>query len=131
VAQRPIGDTPPRSWLSATQNTTTANKESLNSPIRIPCAWYLSKNPSKIMAVAHITELASAITENAKIITDYLSSKNLPAPSFDVDGLSELPISPADGDAYVARSKLVAATKELHDLTVGPKESLRHLAWDV
>ena len=83
------------------------------------------------MVAIRITELASAITENTKIITEYLSSKNLSAPSFDVDGLSELPISPADGDAYTARSKLVAATKELHDLTVGPKESLRHLAWDV
>jgi hypothetical protein len=83
------------------------------------------------MAVARLTELAVSIAENTEIITSYLTSRNLAAPSFDVDGLIELQISPADKEAYTARSKLVAATKELHDLAVGPKESLRHLAWDV
>ncbi|PVH87919.1 S-adenosyl-L-methionine-dependent methyltransferase [Cadophora sp. DSE1049] len=82
------------------------------------------------MATARLTELANVIAESTKIITQYLESKNLSAPSFDVDGLTELSISPADKEAYSARSKLVAATKELHDLAVGPKESLRHLAWD-
>ncbi|CZR64269.1 related to sterigmatocystin 7-O-methyltransferase precursor [Phialocephala subalpina] len=82
------------------------------------------------MASNRLTELANAISENTKIITDYLASKNLSAPSLDADGLVELPISPADKDAWTARSKLVAATKELQVLTVGPKESLRHLAWD-
>ncbi len=83
------------------------------------------------MAATRLTELANSISENTKILTDYLAFKNLSAPSFDADGLTELPISPADKEAWTARSKLVAATKELQVLTVGPKESLRHLAWDV
>jgi len=82
-------------------------------------------------SITHLTTLATTIAENTKIITDYLLLKNLPAPSFDVNGLTELPISPADKEAWTARSKVVSATRELHDLTVGPKESLRHLAWDV
>lgn len=83
------------------------------------------------MASNRLTVLANTIAESTKIITEYLASKNLPVPSFDVNGLTELSISPADKEAWTARSKEVAATKELHDLTVGPKESLRHLAWDV
>lgn len=79
---------------------------------------------------SRITQLADEISQSSKIITDYLAEKNLPAPSFDEDGLNELGISPADKDASMARSRLVAATKEIHGLTVGPKESLRHLAWD-
>lgn len=83
------------------------------------------------MAATRLTELANVISENTKIITEYLESKNVSAPTFDVDGLTELPISPADKDAWAARSKVVAATKELQALTVGPKETLRYLAWDV
>ena len=78
-----------------------------------------------------IKQLADEISKSSKIITEYLASKKLPSPSFDEDGLDELQISPADTEAYTTRSRLVAATKELHDLAVGPKESLRHLAWDV
>jgi hypothetical protein len=83
------------------------------------------------MTSNRITELSGSIAENSKIITNYLAARNLPAPSFDVDGLTELAISPADAEAFAARSSLIAATKELHDLIMGPKESLRHLAWDV
>jgi hypothetical protein len=45
--------------------------------------------------------------------------------------LDEFPISPADEEPYKARLKIIAATKELHDLSLGPKEGLRYLAWDV
>jgi hypothetical protein len=83
------------------------------------------------MVSNRLTELASTIAENTKVITEYLTSKNLPPPSFEADGLDGLSISPEDKDASAARSKLVAATRELHDLTVGPKEILRHLAWNV
>lgn len=83
------------------------------------------------MASIRITELSSSIAENSRVIIGYLTSKNLPAPSYDVDGLTELSISPADKEAFAARSNLIAATKELHDIVLGPKEVLRHLAWDV
>lgn len=83
------------------------------------------------MTTARFAELATVIAESTTTITECLTVKGLSAPSFDVDGLTELPISPADKAAYSARLKLIAATKELHDLAVGPKESLRHLAWDV
>jgi hypothetical protein len=83
------------------------------------------------MASNHLTELASTIAENTKVTTEYLISKNIPPPSFEADGLDGVSISPEDKDAFAERSKLVAATRELDDMTVGPKIGLRHLAWNV
>lgn len=83
------------------------------------------------MASYQFAQLADTISHSSKIITDYLVSKNITEPSFDEDGLTALQISPVDSQAYAARATLIAATKQLHDLAVGPKESIRHLAWDV
>ena len=82
-------------------------------------------------SLKRITDLADKISINSKILTDYLASKGLEAASFDVEGLEEFPISSADEEPYRARLNVIAATKELHDITLGPKEGLRHLAWDV
>jgi hypothetical protein len=82
-------------------------------------------------SLKRITTLSDEISRNSKIITDYLSEKGLEAASFDVDGLAEFPINPNDELVFKARLDLIAATKELHDLALGPKEGLRYLAWDV
>jgi hypothetical protein len=78
-----------------------------------------------------MTALAKDISEKTAIITDFLASKGLEAASYDVDGLAEFPISPEDKVPFQARLDLAAATKELYDITVGPKQGLRDLAWDV
>lgn len=82
-------------------------------------------------SVERMATLAHEITEKTKIITDYLSRNGLEAASFDVNGLAEFPISPKDEEPYQARLELISLTKELHDISVGPKEGLRYLAWDV
>jgi hypothetical protein len=103
--------------------------------IKLPVAYIITLSlPRKWcnnMAVNRFTELATTIAENTKTVTDYLTSKGLSAPSFDVDGLDEFPIPPNDKEAFTARLNVIAATKELHDLAVGPREGLRYLAWDV
>jgi len=95
----------------------------------------LSQQTTVIMAptasLERMATLAHEITEKTKIITDYLSSNGLEAASFDVNGLAEFPVSPKDEEPYQARLELISLTKELHDISVGPKEGLRYLAWDV
>jgi hypothetical protein len=105
--------------------------QSIRNQLSVQCFVDEEANCTTMASIMHLTTLANTITENIKIITDYLTTRNLSAPSFDIDGLAELQISPVDREAWAARSKVVAATKELHDLTIGPKESLRNLAWDV
>jgi hypothetical protein len=78
-----------------------------------------------------LSTLSNEIAKNTNILTDYLSSKGLEAPSFNVNGLDEFLISPNDEVPFNARMELIAATKELHDIALGPKEGLRCLAWDV
>jgi hypothetical protein len=78
-----------------------------------------------------MTALATEISEKTKIIAEYLSSKGLDAASFDTNGLAEFPIPPEAEIPSKARLELAAATKELHDISLGPKEGLRYLAWDV
>jgi hypothetical protein len=86
---------------------------------------------TEMASVQRITALSDEISVKSKIITDYLTSKGLEAASFDVNGLAEFPIPPEDEVPFKARLELVAATKELHDIALGPKEGLRYLAWDV
>lgn len=75
--------------------------------------------------------LAREISEKTAIITEYLTSKGLKAASFDVNGLAEFPIPQEDEIPFKARLELAAATRELHDISVGPKEHLRDLGWQV
>lgn len=82
-------------------------------------------------SIERITTLSQQISEKSKVLTGYLSSKGLDAASFDVNGLEDFPISPDDEEASKARFELAALTKELYDISVGPKESLRYLAWYV
>lgn len=82
-------------------------------------------------SVERLTALSQEIAAKTKIITDFLTAKGLDAASFDVNGLSEFPISVKDGEPYQARMDLIGLTKELHDIAVGPKETVRYLAWDV
>lgn len=82
-------------------------------------------------SVQRMTTLSEEISAKTKIITDHLTAKGLDAASFDVNGLVEFPISQDDEEPYKARLDLIALTKELHDIALGPKEGLRYLAWDV
>ena len=80
---------------------------------------------------ARLAELAQTISNKTKIVTDYLAEHGLAAPSWDVNGAVDFPIPESAGEAYAARVELIAATKELHDLTLGPKQGLSWLSWDV
>lgn len=82
-------------------------------------------------SVERMAAIAQDISKKTKIITDYLSANGLEAPSFDVDGLAEFRIPPSEEEPHKARLDLIGLTKELHDIAIGPKESLRYLAWDV
>lgn len=82
-------------------------------------------------SVANLADLAQTIHEKTKIVTQYLTSHDLEAPSWDVNGVQEFPIPEGEHEAYNARVDLLAATKQLYDLTLGPKQGIQWLSWDV
>ncbi|KAL4934950.1 hypothetical protein BDV06DRAFT_229279 [Aspergillus oleicola] len=77
-----------------------------------------------------LVQLSNSVSQNAKIITDFLASKGVDVPSFDINGVAEYPITPSDTEAFEARLELIAASKELYALSHGPKDYIRNLCWD-
>jgi hypothetical protein len=85
--------------------------------------------PVKESSVDRLTTLSRSIDEKTRYLTDALRSKGLDAPSYQANGLSDFPLT--EVEAVKARQELVALTKELHDLVLGPRESLKNMAWEV
>ncbi|EHK26879.1 uncharacterized protein TRIVIDRAFT_140059 [Trichoderma virens Gv29-8] len=82
-------------------------------------------------SVDRLTMLSKAIEEKTRILTDTLRAKGLGAPSYQANGLSDFPLNEVGDEAIRARQEIVALTKELHDLVLGPRECLKTVAWDV
>lgn len=77
-----------------------------------------------------MTALADIISKETAKLEAYLKENNLPMPSFDVDtAADDFPKLPED--MQKSRLAVIHATKQLRDLTVGPRESLRWGVWKV
>lgn len=77
------------------------------------------------MSATRILELASMIATSTAAVNDYLTSQNLPSPSFDVDIPPRLVL-----EAKIAehRQAILEATSELHALMQGPIEIITGLS---
>lgn len=76
-----------------------------------------------------MTALADTISKETAKLERYLKDNDLPMPSFDLDAADDFPKLPED--MQKSRLAIIHATKQLRDLTVGPRESLRWGVWDV
>lgn len=85
--------------------------------------------PATESSVDRLTTLSKDIEEKTRYLTDALRSKGLDAPSYKANGLSDFPLT--EFEAVKTRQELVALTKELHDLVLGPRETLKNMAWEV
>ena len=75
------------------------------------------------MAYTRIAYLAAQIQDNTVKVDHYLQSKNLPSPSFHVDGPVDFQIE--DGEIQKARETALDASLELHQLLLGPTMCIR------
>ena len=76
-----------------------------------------------------LSELADIISLNAKAIERYLSDNNLPAPSIDTHGPSDVIL--ADEKATAARVTAMGAMHELKCLMLGPTATLMSVEVDM
>lgn len=76
-----------------------------------------------------MTTLANTISKETAKLEKYMKENGLPMPSFDVDAADDFPKLPED--MQKSRLEIIHATKQLRDLTVGPRESLRWGVWEV
>ncbi|KAI1427098.1 S-adenosyl-L-methionine-dependent methyltransferase [Xylaria sp. FL1777] len=82
------------------------------------------------MATSRIVELANRIANNTAKIDEYLRSRNLPTPSFDVDGPRDTLIPKDEVSIESARVAIVDDTLELRRLALGPREYLMSYTHD-
>ena len=75
------------------------------------------------MAHTRIADLAAQIRDNTLKVDHYLQSKDLPSPSFHVDGPVDFQIE--DGEIQKAREMALDASLELHQLLLGPTMCIR------
>lgn len=84
-----------------------------------------------MQSLPSLTQLAKSILEDAQTIDNFLSSNNLPRPSFAAESLKDFPVSTEHADIHTIRHRLIDATKELRDLVIGPKDTIKWMIMNV
>ena len=70
-----------------------------------------------------LTELAAQVSKSAALISDHLKSHGSAAPTFAADGLDHFPMA-TDPAVAEARMALLEASKTIHDLAIGPQDTI-------
>jgi hypothetical protein len=86
----------------------------------------LSKTPESRMST-----LARGIKKNASLVVQGLEERGLQEPSYHANGHAGFPVARVDKATLDARDRLLDLTGELRDITFGPRETLKELAWNV
>ena len=73
---------------------------------------------------SRITELAKLIADKTAIVDQYFQTYGIPTPSFDINGPRHVSIPPEVRTVAIAHADVLAATRELHTLMLGPSASL-------
>ncbi|KAK8034305.1 hypothetical protein PG993_009300 [Apiospora rasikravindrae] len=82
------------------------------------------------MSTNRIVELSSKIAANTAKLNDYLVSKKLPTPSFDLNGPTDSLIPKHNTDMEAVRVAVIDDTLELRQLMLGPREYLMSYTHD-
>ena len=78
-----------------------------------------------------LEQLSDVIGDNARTVSQYLASQNLPQPSSRSDGPSVVVPKDSPQSVHEARQKLIAASLEMLQLALGPGDFVPHLATEV
>ena len=88
-----------------------------------------SKGASVTASPPRMSELARKIASEAEKVEAYFEDNDIPLPSFEVDSPADYPRLP--DEIQKSRQEVIAATKKLRELAVGPRESVRWSTWGV
>ncbi|KAK7555287.1 S-adenosyl-L-methionine-dependent methyltransferase [Phyllosticta citricarpa] len=80
-------------------------------------------------ANSRLTHLSNTIALETAKIHDFFVQNGLPELSFDPSAPLDFPVPVANAEIQASRRLVINATQELHDLMVGPSQSLRWLGW--
>lgn len=82
-----------------------------------------------VSATANMVALSQKIAKETEKLEAYMKENGLVMPSFEVDAADDFPKLPEE--IQKSRLEIIHATKELRDLAVGPRESVRWGVWEV
>ncbi|KAI5921857.1 S-adenosyl-L-methionine-dependent methyltransferase [Camillea tinctor] len=109
--------------MSATEKPKIERQRGEGKPPTTPVEPNGSSKSKSAMVV-----LAQKISTGTEKIEAYFKEKGLPMPGLDVDAPSDFPQLP--DDIARCRREVIEATRELRDIMVGPRETVRWMAWD-
>ncbi|KAI3398080.1 hypothetical protein diail_9833 [Diaporthe ilicicola] len=81
-----------------------------------------------VSATANMVALSRKIAKETEKLETYVKENGLVMPSFGVDSADDFPKLPEE--IQRSRLEIIHATKELRDLAVGPRESVRWGVWE-
>ena len=93
------------------------------------CAWIKVLNMA--LEVSSLVEVSDRISKNTTLIQGFLTTRGLPSPSFTVNSPTEFPDPENETAIELAREAILADTKTLFDLVLGPVERLKWSVWQV
>ncbi|KAI1080192.1 S-adenosyl-L-methionine-dependent methyltransferase [Whalleya microplaca] len=120
---KPTSDLPPTSL----ERNPKYHVEGTDNMVKVPTSPK-KMVPQPTTSPSKMGALAQKISTETERVESYFREKGLPTPSFDVDAPSDFPKMP--DDIMKSRREVIQATQELQDLMVGPRESVRWMAWD-
>ncbi|KAJ9155625.1 O-methyltransferase [Pleurostoma richardsiae] len=113
-----------RSFPGFSTSSAKMNGERLSSQAQTETA----NGAPPAQSTSEMIALAQKITRETEKLQAYMTENNLPMPSFEVDAANDFPKLPSD--IHRSRQEIIFATKQLRDLAIGPRESIRWGVWD-
>lgn len=83
------------------------------------------------LEVSSLVDVSDRISKNTTFIQNFLTTKGLPSPSFTVKSPTEFPNPENERAIGLAREAILADTKTLFDLILGPVERSKWSVWQV
>ena len=81
--------------------------------------------------IANLTDVSNRISKNTSFLQTFLDSRKLPVPSYNIDTPKEFPNPDKERTVQLVRESILADTRALFDLVLGPVEKLQWTVWQV
>ena len=81
--------------------------------------------------ISSLVDVSDRISKNTAFLQHFLTIRGLPTPSFNVDTPKEFPNPENERAVELVRESLLADTKVLFDLVLGPVDRLKWGVWQV
>ena len=83
------------------------------------------------LEISSLVDVSERISKNTAFLQHFLTTRGLPTPSFKVGTPTEFPNPENERAVELTREAILADTRVLFDLVIGPIERLKWTVWQV